>query len=93
MQNKKARRRALCGTLSTFLFEDEVGSDRSQPQQRGVVVTHSDSRPVITQGNTKGSRPAESTKVEKFSIKGPRIKDPTPPSEGIKKPMINYLIF
>ena len=82
MQRKKARRRALCGTLSTFLREDEVGGVRSKPQQRDIGVTHSDSRLVITQGNTKGSRPAESAKVENFSIKVPMIKDPTPPYGG-----------
>jgi hypothetical protein len=38
MQRKKARRRALCGTLSTFLLEDEVGGVRSQPQQRGILL-------------------------------------------------------
>ena len=59
---------ALCGTLSTFLREDEVGGVRSKPQQRDIDVTHSDSRLVITQGNRKGSRPAESAKVENFSI-------------------------
>jgi hypothetical protein len=67
MQRKKARRRALCGTLSTFLREDEVGGARSKPQQtstssvesRDIGVTHSDSQLVITQGNSKDSRPAE----------------------------------
>ena len=68
MQRKKARRRALCGTLSTFLREDEVGGVRSKPQQRDIGVTHSDSRLVITQGNSKGSRPVEAAKVENFSI-------------------------
>jgi hypothetical protein len=66
MQNKKARRRALCGTLSRFLFEDEVRGDRSQPQQRGIVVTHSDSRSVITQDTPEDSRQAKSAKAEKF---------------------------
>ncbi len=93
MQNKKARRRALCGTLSTLLFEDEVGGDRSQPQQRGIVVTHSDSRSVITQDTHKDSRQAKSAKAKKFRSKYQGSMDPTPPSEGIKKPMINYLIF
>lgn len=38
MQSKKARRRALCGTLSTLLLEDEVGCVRSQPQRRGIFL-------------------------------------------------------
>ena len=86
MQRKKERKRALdstelaevCGTLSTFLREDEVGGVRSKPQQTGIGVTYSYSRPVITQGNTKGTRPMEAAKVENFSIKGPMIKEPNP---------------
>ena len=86
MQTKRERRRALsstelaevCGTLSTLLVEDEVGDVRSKPQQRDIGVTHSESRPVITQGNTKGTRPMESAKVENFSIKGPKINGPNP---------------
>jgi hypothetical protein len=82
MPRKKARRRALCGTLSTFLCEDEVGDARSKPQQRDIGVTHSYSRLVITQGNPRDSRPVKAAKVENFSIKVPRIKDPTPPYGG-----------
>ena len=41
MQSKKAQRRALCGSLSTFLLEDGVGGVRSQPQQRGIFFTRS----------------------------------------------------
>ena len=82
MQREKARRRALCGTLSTFLFEDEVGGVRSKPQHRDIGVTHSYSRPVMTQGNSNGSKPVEAAKVENFSIKVPIIKHPTPPYGG-----------
>jgi hypothetical protein len=78
MQTKRERRRAPCGTLSTLLVEDEVGGVRSKPQQRDIGVTHSYSRPVITQGNSKGSRPVEAAKVENFSIKGPMINGPNP---------------
>ena len=59
----------VCGTLSTLLVEDEVDGACSKPQQTGIGVTHSYSRPVITQGNSKGSRPMEAAKVENFSIK------------------------
>ncbi len=41
MQAKKARRRALSGTLSTFFAEDEVAADCSHPKQRSIFVTHS----------------------------------------------------
>jgi hypothetical protein len=86
MQTKRERRRALdsaelaevCGTLSTLLVEDEVHGACSQPLQRGICVTHSESRLVITQSNSKGSRPVEAAKVENFSIKGPRINGPNP---------------
>ena len=41
MQAKKARRRALCGTLSTFFAEDD-GPERLQPAAaEGHFVTHS----------------------------------------------------
>jgi hypothetical protein len=65
-----------------LLREDEVGGVRSKPQQRDIGVTHSDSRPAITQDNQKGSRAVQTAKVEKFSIKGPIVKNPTPPCGG-----------
>ena len=37
--------------------------------------------------------PSTRLKLKKISIKAPIIKIPTPPSEGIKKPMTNYLFF
>jgi hypothetical protein len=76
MQNKNARRRALCGTLSTFLFKDEVGGDRSQPQQRGIVVKHFDSHPVITQDTSKDSRQAILAKADDFLTKAQRRRSP-----------------
>jgi hypothetical protein len=79
--------------LSTFLRQDEVGGARSKPQQRDIGVTHSDSRLIITQGDPKGSRLVEAAKVENFSIKVPMFKDPPPPSEGIKKPMVKDQII
>jgi hypothetical protein len=47
-------------------------------KKRSIFLSISDSRLVITQGNSKGSRPVEAAKVENFSIKGPMINGTNP---------------